>query len=344
MHQTDCLFVDSYKNYYFQVDFYKIFKSDDSNTDTSYRYKYSEVSLSTDFEEYNVERVTSNNEYFFVAEMTHNSEALWRILIIDKKFDLDKCIYFNEDLRIIGFECTNKYLYWIQENKTSFVRSLIRYDLERDIQETLCEDVSGISNFNDGDTSLFIYKGYIRKHSEKTLLYSDLEPDRDILFYKDITISRSKKILSIATDSYQKDYDYSLIFNRLSSGYLIKDKLVFSAFKYEQDKDCLTNRTKMDIFCICGIKETYLFEFDLKTGELSLRKTLNSGSFLIDFDLENIQYYYEGGLYVNDICVQKCHKITVGETISAGWDYRYETRDQECIYYLAYYDGRFFGI
>ena len=344
MHQIDCLFMDNYKNYYFQVDFFTIFKSDESSLDTSYRYKYSKVSLSSDSEKYDVRRTTSNNEYFFVAEMTHDSEALWRILIIDKKFDLNKSIYLNVQSRIIGFECTDKYLYWVQENKINLERSLIRYDLEQDIQETLCEDVSGISNFNDGDTSLFIYKGYIRKRSEKTLLYSDLDLDRDILFYKDITISRSKKILSITTDSYQKDYDYSLIFNRLSSGYLINDKLVFSAFKYEQDKDCLTHRMNMDIFCICGIKETYLFEFDLKTGELYLKKTLNSGSFLIDFDLENIQYYYDGGLYVNDICVQKCRKIAVGETISVGWNYRYENSDNECIYYLAYYDGRFFGI
>ena len=50
--------------------------------------------------------------------------------------------------------------------------------------------------------------------------------------------------------------------------------------------------------CVCGFQESYLFSFDLNSISLTLLFNYPAGAFLIDYDLEGSDYYFDGSLFI----------------------------------------------
>ena len=49
---------------------------------------------------------------------------------------------------------------------------------------------------------------------------------------------------------------------------------------------------------VCGFQESYLFSFDLNSISLTLLFNYPAGAFLIDYDLEGSDYYFDGSLFI----------------------------------------------
>ena len=136
-----------------------------------------------------------------------------------------------------------------------------------------------------------------------------------------------------------KDYVFNKFYRNC---FLIDNHILFAVYRDLLNKECLGKKRSDP--CVCSLGESYLYCFDLETRELHLVNKYPKGTFLIDYDLNNVEYYYDGELYINNIAYRQCEIITPGESEKIRMDYSFSSMDEKGHYYLSYYKGEFYGI
>ena len=342
------LFEDANGNCYFSIpQFPGIYKYNLNVTDRPLYYENAYLSLRSE-SRFNPDELASNSKFLIISENSVFEENNYsKIEIFDKKMSLITSFSMNPGIWAKHMECTNDYLYFTASNLEDNTYSLKRYSFAKKDMITLLESIEGIRFYIDEDVHLFFYGDkipfYFGKYSEKTIVHQSSQKDEQRLFTDDLDFHYSSHSIEINNNgTYLKlpfDYDFDEFYY---PSYLINNKLLFACYRYQPDSKCLAKGYSTR--CICGIKESHLFSFDILTNELSLIKTFKDGTYLIDYDLSNVAYYYNGGLYTNDNLVQECERIQTGESerISAFNEYR--DNQSEKHYYLSYCNGQFYGI
>ena len=222
---------------------------------------------------------------------------------------------------------------------TDFNKQLVKYDISNDAVTIIAEDLAPNLSFFDGDHYLDIGRNYVFFNyyfDNKSLLHSYFIGGSVHLYCKNFDLCIDHNRLSINGVVYEQD---DCFFNYLyENAYLIDDKVVFATFNKKENNKC---GSKTDN-CICRFGCSFLFSYDLKTKQINLLKEYADGTYLIDYDLNDTKYYYQGSLYVNDTLCKKCEIIEPSEmkTIKGG---RYLPSDTGRPFYLSYYDGEFYG-
>lgn len=246
---------------------------------------------------------------------------------------------FDIKKKIRDIACSNAYLYICIENKEDGVVNLLRYDCENDNLVVAEDNIQENSAYEDDDIHLFfatynfgVYKRFIGKYLEKTRLIGSY----DTFFTDRIKLDLTSENICIKCNEinyeFRNEYSFTDLYKKV---YLIDNQLLFATYRNVNNSFCASDDSW---HCICGLRESYLYKFDLLTNTLSLIKQFDSGTFLVDYDLENVQYYYNGGLYINDNLHRNCEILKPIENDS------HHRSSDIADYNISYYHGEFYGI
>ena len=297
---------------------------------------------------FNPDELTSNSKYLIISENSvYKDNNYSKIEIFDNKMSLFTSFSMNPGNWVKHMECTDSFLYFTVSNSEDNTYSLKRFSfLNKDIV-TLLENIEGINSYIDEDVHLFFYGDkipfYFGKYSEKTIVHQSGKENELRIFTDKIELHYLSHKIEIINDGtiFSLDFDYD--FNEFYyPSYLIDNKLLFACYKYRPDSKCLAKGYSTR--CICGIKESYLFSFDVSNNKLSLINTFSDGTYLIDYDLSKVVYYYNGGLYINDSLYQECENIKPGENEKIDAFNEYKDYQSHKHFYLSYNNGLFYGI
>ena len=91
----------------------------------------------------------------------------------------------------------------------------------------------------------------------------------------------------------------------LYSRIIINDgKLYFCVVEYESKDDCIFD------FCICHVKSSTLFTFDLQTMALAAEKKLNAEEYFISYGTGYVSYYSDGKIYREEKLIANVETIS----------------------------------
>ena len=96
--------------------------------------------------------------------------------------------------------------------------------------------------------------------------------------------------------------------------------------------------------CICSLGKSKLYSFDLVSKELEVLNEFDSGTFLIDYDLNKVGYYFNGGLYIDNTLAKSCDKIKEGNLEKIRGKNYFSDGEEKHKYYLSLMDNIFYGI
>ena len=297
-------------------------------------------------EYYNFESATSNSNYLFVYLTPADVELPPMIKVFNKSFEEVNKIIFAKGEQIVGLACSDEYVYIYKKESETNTYSLIRNDFLSNSSSILVGDLNGITSYQDNDISLFFclkngYRRYLGKYGEKTTLIYDYSNER---FTDKLLLKQSNDSLIITycgiKHSFKKQHNFNYFYEK---AFLFDNDLYFATYSYMKSKECGQEGSAAKK-CFCGMKESYLFRFDTLTNELFEIGSFNSGSYLIDYSPNSVEYYYDGALYINNELVKECEKIQADPLVKINAFERIPGYDYKLDYYLSYYNGNFYGI
>lgn len=308
----------------------------------------------------NPEGLIRDNNYFYYflddgGSGGHNND--W-IKIYDKSFNLFDTIIFPDDMYIYGKCATADKIYYVLSEQNRLTddkkdvipgrRSLYSYDALTKETKLIFEDIKRNTAVEDNGVRLFYSNDYrLQTISEKTCLdnWWDNEKKESVTHWSfadlvDFYFENNCICTTINGTKYSFEIDKRI--NRLCSNvFLIENKVVFGAYDYIENKDCGNYRNH---YCICNQGKSFLYLLDLDTKQLNLMDEYEAGTFLIDYDLDGAKYYYDGGLYINNVFYRECEKIEPGPIeIKRGESY-FDIDERKLDYDVSYFDGEFYGI
>ena len=342
LRQVNIIFEDSQKNTYGRMDWYNSVGNLEKYSVSSPNHQEYVLIKDGDTRLY-YDDVAANSSYLIAAMHPYANSTFSIIKIFNKDFDLLKS--FNvEEGHIRGLSCTETNVYWSLRTNDEGTHNLYRYNLETEEIALIASDLQKTGSYCDEDVHLFFDSFFfLGKYDTKTFLTRHIYDDDRSAFLKadDLELRITSKNIKITNQG--QDYTFQ---NKWGSEWwrykavLINDSLIFATYHNVKNNKCgsldSTGR------CICGMKESYLLCFDVKTNELRLLNEYDSGTFLIDYDLENVAYYYKGGLYLNGVLSQECELVEdVKEEPFGLFD---QWTDYQKEYFVGFKNNIFYGL
>ena len=336
------VFKDDNDNYYFTLRDSRLFVY---NHDGNFHH-YEEVNSKIRGEKgFNPYGATANSNHLFISEYsTYSNSNITKIEVFDKTLALINSFVLDQTISgVLHMECSEKYLYFVSRVQKSNTYSLFRLDYFNNEITELLANAEKDTSYVDEDIHLFFYSPYIfEKHSVKTKMIQVKEKSKTRIFTDTVELLFSKSGLEVTNQGSVSSFAFDYDINNFYPSFLINDRVLFAGYNYKADSKCLAK--DYDVSCICGLRESYLFSFDLTTNNLSLLGEYPNGTYLIDYDLTTVAYYRDGGLYINDQLRQDCTKITAGELERFNiFDASYNDTMTKEQYYLCFHDNVFFG-
>lgn len=341
LQQTNTIFEDSEGHIYHGLSSY--------DSDSLYKTKDIKM-LDDDGDRLNLGEIVFDDNYICVTrdDGNKNQNYTYYVFIYDKSFDLIERLDMPDDYYIGAVKLINGKLYYVLREGGTKDRTLFRYSIETKETKTIKEHIEKNAQIIDEDITFYYNRNYnIDYLEEKTPLDRCSEKTENgyikhYLFADKVDVSFIDKEYRIVANDDLLTFDKKDSANTFcSNAFLIDNKLIFATYeKLPRDK-CGSDEYG---YCICRQGKSFLYCFDLVTKRLTLIKEYVEGTFLVDYDLEGAKYYYDGGLYINDVFHRECEKIEPGEVeIKKGEGY-FRFGEEKLNYSIAFYKGEFYGI
>lgn len=342
LRQVNMIFEDSNGNAYSRMDYYNMVGNLEKYSASNPSHQEYVLIKEGDTRLY-YDDVAANSSFLFAAMHPYANSTFSTIKIFDKEFNMTKSFDVNEG-HIRGLSCSETGVYWTLRTNDENVPSLYRYDIEKEKISLVASNVEKKGFYKDDDIHLFFDDFYsIWKFDTKTYLTRYVYDDDGYAFLKADGLELRITSKNIEIKNQGQDYTFK---NKWGSYWwkykavLIDNFLLFATCRNVKNNKCgsLSNVDR----CICGMKESYLFCFNTETNELKLLNEYESGTFLIDYDLENVAYYYKGGLYINGVLSKECELVEdVKEEPFGIFD---EWTDYQKEYFVGFSNNTFYGI
>ena len=285
---------------------------------------------------------TCNDDYIFITLLHSSNTDEYSILrIFDNHFNFVRDVFLENGAVMFGIECENNHVYFSTRKDNNC--KLIKYSVKSNIIDTVMETIDSSRTFSDENIDLFFdSRCGVHKISTKTKLVHDNEDSKgECLTTSNIKLFiESANAIEICNNGQNVSFDNIDGFNAYyPNAYLDNNTLVFATYKYTNNNECFYCHD-----CMCSRKESFLYSFDLNSNELKLIQEYKSGTFLIDYCLDSVEYYYDGGLYINNLLKKECEKVKPAAAEKLGVFDEIKYSDAVIDYYLAFYNGNFFGI
>ena len=349
-YDAEYLFTDTNGDTYVMIGLNHLLKHNPEIKNDLYYYRYCETRLDGEKDSKNIDSyksIMTNHDSIIACEHYLDNGFVDKIEIFDKTLKLKKTHFLKDGTLICDAVSTDNYIYLLVLQETRGKKQLLRVDLNTFEEDVLINNVSNYQFYLDDDVHLFYDDSNIERYSDKTklLLGWDKENGRSYFFTDKYKLYLSNQMIRVENDGSAFDFSFSNPIEQLyNKAFIINEKLLFAGLHYKPDESCITNDYNESTPCVCGLKESFLFVYDLKLNELVSTQEFKSGTYLIDFDLESAKYYYDGGLYVGDSLIRKCENVKKGETIKLNRLENYREEWDKRHYHLCYNNGEFYGI
>ena len=329
--QTDSVFTDSFGDVYF------------TNGQQCYKYKKDSKNYELAFFDSNLHRfpkkVVANDDYCFISQTDEN--GTYFISVLDKELNLIKKHVFYKDDNIIDIAEKDNVIYCLKSDKNTFARCLTK------IEPLYSDDETFIANITE-KTCSFEYSGTIISIDLRVLYENCITLLKEktlftYLWFNNLEIDCNDNQISIIYKNESFYLQKESSFNRLyRKKYLIGNTLLFGMYEKSENKECGSINTMFP--CICSLGKSKLYSFDLVSKELKVLNEFDSGTFLIDYDLNKVGYYFNGGLYIDNTLVKSCDKIKEGDLEKIRGKNYFSDGEEKHKYYLSLMDNIFYGI
>lgn len=298
----------------------------------------------------------NNYFYYFLNDGNRGGQTNYWLRIYDKQFELIETIIFPDDMYIFGKCTANGLLYYVLSEKNTLTedlkdvipgeRSLYSYDASTKETKLVFEDIKKNTSVEDNGVSLFYNNSYhLQVISEKTSLDYWWDKEKKIshiIFGNLVDLYFQSGNINATINGENYSYQIDKRINTLcSNAFLIDNKVVFGAYNYVENKKC---GNYSGHYCICNQGEAFLFKLDLDTKELEKMGEYEKGTFLIDYDLDGAKYYFDGGLYINNVFYRECEKIEPGPIETKRGESYFDLDERKLDYDVSYLSGEFYGI
>ena len=340
LHQARIAFKDNNNNAYFSTIFdlvgYNFSESD-----------YNENSQLSEIVNISSKRIVEFDDY--IALTAYDSKTkLSSIRVYNKNFELMLLDTFDESVAILDAVGRGDVLYYLQKELTNNSVSLFSLDIQTRSSSLLLTRVEHLTTYSGSDVKITF--GELDAWGRRMAILGSTTPFLNVLINNElckycdgVVVSLNKKKITITYDNYSYEFKNNLALDVFyDKCYLIDNNVVFAAYKNKKTIWC--GRYSNTAPCICSFGTSALFSFDLITKKLSVIKSYEPGTFLVDYDMSGSKYYYNGGLYVNDCFLHTCETIKPSQLqIIAGQNY-YSPGKEQSDNYLSFLDDTFYGI
>ena len=293
--------------------------------------------------------MSRDDNYFYVDldDGHRGGHTNFSIQIFDKHFNLVDSITFQDEMYTSGMCAVNGNVYYVlRDTENNDDRTLYCYSVDSKDTRTIRNGIEIDTRVIDDGHEIY----YDRNHNLKTITtetklnyWWDKELDNSHLFFEDtfdLYFDNQSIYLTINGEKYAFDKDKN--FDKFcSKATLIDNKVIFATYDYIENKEC---GNYSDYYCICNQGKSFLYVLDLDTKELNLMGEYEEGTFLIDYDLDGAKYYYDGGLYINNVFHRECEKIEPGPIETKRGEGYFRIEERKLDYDVSYYKGEFYGI
>ena len=293
--------------------------------------------------------MSRDDSYFYVGlhDGNRGGHTNYTIQVFDQHFDMVDSMTFQDEMAIDGMCAVDGNVYYVlRDIKNDNYRTLYCYNVNSKERVTVKDNIEKDTRVINGEHEIYydqIYYLQITTSKTKLNYWWDDKLDNSHLFFEDVfDLCFDTKSIYLTFNGEKCTFEKDRNFNTFcSKATLVDNKIIFATYEYIKNKECGNYR---DYYCICNQGKSFLYVLDLDTKELNLIDEYEVGAFLIDYDLEGAKYYYDGGLYINNVFYRECEKIEPGpiETKRGENYFRFEERKLD--YDVSYYKGEFYGI
>ena len=341
LQQTNTIFEDSEGHVYHGLTSY----------DSDSLYKTKDIKMLDDGgNSLNLRKTIFDDNYICVVRDDGHRNNAWNcyVFIYNKSFDFIERLNMPDDYLIDEAKLVNGHLYYTLREVETRDETLFKYSVSTKETKTIKEHIEIDTPITDGDVNLYFNRSYrIDYLEEKTILttwFENLKKGqiKHYIFADKVDVSFTDKEYHIVAEDNSLTFDKKESANTFCNNVFLTDnKLIFATYeKLPRDK-CGSDEYG---YCICRQGKSFLYCFDLGTKRLTLIKEYVEGTFLVDYDLEGAKYYYDGGLYINDVFHRECEKIEPGEVETKKGEGYFSSGEEKLKYSIAFYRGEFYGI
>lgn len=298
---------------------------------------------------YYVEQTALNEKYLYVLLFGENQQRKM-INVYDDNFSIVASWDFSfMNISPIDMKENEDLIYLLTYNKDDDSYSMLKVDVFGQKYDVISNDVKRNSSYDDNGTMIYVGSEFVLgvncigiKSYKKTEFFKKTIDDVSHIYLDSVDISLTQSTIEIAYNDSSFSFEKCDSFNTFySKAYLLERCVLFATYDHLENDEC---GAFGDYLCICSLGRSYLFCFDLDTKELSLIDDFDKGTFLIEYDLNNVAYYFNGALYENELLNRPCENIMPGslEKIKGGKTFR--IGEEKANYYLSFYNHSFYGL
>jgi hypothetical protein len=246
----------------------------------------------------------------------------------------------------MDIEANKSALYCLIENKEEKKFYLKKIKPQESSYSVLSKNVDKIETFRDEDTTIYVNRNAAKSLSilkEKTSMihyYTNKELHQS---FDEISIILKENSFVINNGSNAYIFPKNSAFETFYwNSFLIDNRVIFATYDYLENDECGTMNDSF--LCTCRLGQSYLYCFDIISLEFTLIHKFDRGSFLIDYDLNNFEYYKNGRLYINDESTRDCTVIEPGALEKIKGQNYFSPGDEKAIFCISFINNEFYGI
>ena len=297
------------------------------------------------FQNFHVNSVCLNDDYIFATISKTRSVKNCMIVVFDKSMEEIKRIASDFYIRLISVY--DNYLYCVYDsspaNDCNYV--LAKYSLWTFERTIINDNVLPGNVYYDGDVTIFLDGGY----NSMNYYVSGLHFDNEECYFGGGWFRSWTGIIDVQVDNNLLTINYAGINKTLIlpfdnshlmyKSYIKDNLLILGVEETINNEECVPNCP-----CVCKQGRSTLIRYDLKNESFLELINYGKGTFLIDFDRDGAYYYFDGGFYNHENLVRACQKLEPNGQVTVrnkDYDYLHVKKD---IFYIEYYNGKFYGI
>ena len=252
------------------------------------------------------DRIDFYNNIFYVSDYKIEGKPNERKIILsayNNEYALLKQIVtpiYRQNVYYSCFSKSGNYYYVDHKDKDNDLYDLYRFNIWDEENELLFENVEKYTRITDGD-DIIIIDSYFEI---KNLSCKDDDPLSYMIndmYYEIIprgNLHRQQYVSICCEGKIKKEINFNCDgFNIQTKE--INNNIFFCIQNINYDsKNCI--HCEAGYHSICQLEASTIYKYDTAKDKLEVIRSFQPETFIIDFNDENIKYYYDGALYNND--------------------------------------------
>ncbi len=316
-------------------------------TSIDQKYNYKSIPFYHNGAKLSIRKVSHSNGYYAVSGWLQSEQEFDDFLqIYDESLELINEYRFDNQI-ICDTAFFDNTIYLSVSNREINQVSLKKVSINSYSIKTVVDSISKETFYIDGDNTIYIGKYHDLDDSIQngkvtmSKWFDNTNNGETHNYYHELDLAIDRGTICLTNESnnyyYKTPYTFDTFYD---NAYIIDNKIVFAVYKKNNSKNCGDNTGK----CICRYGESFLYNIDLNNNSLELVSSFDSGTFLIDYNLDGAKYYCGSSLYINNSFYRACKTIEPGELVTVKNDKYLPESEKQMDLLLSFFKNEFYGI